>query len=317
MNYRFLYFIFIGLLLYHFSAGQLSWQMADADFGTLPTGFHVYKTSDSLDGRPFLAYYAIADLKNKKLFFSTDTTLQRRLSPGEFYQKNNYPLLVVNGSFFSFNTNQNLNLVIKKGKLLSYNIHNLAAKGKDTLTYRHPWNGAFGINKNRMADVAWVFTDSSNRWAYASQEPVKPIHDSIATIHLNQYKGLPVKKWKMKTAIAGGPVLLQNGQINISNDTELKFSGIAKYDLHPRTVIGYTKDHKIIVLVVEGRHKNIADGASLIQCAEIMKSLGCVEALNLDGGGSSCMLINGKETIWPSDKGIQRKVPAVFLIETR
>lgn len=317
MNTRFLYFVFIGICMSQFAAGQISWQIADTDFGLLPAGFHVYKTADSLDGRPFLAYYAIADLKNKKLVFSTDTSMGRRLSPREYYQKNNNPLLVVNAGFFSFNTNQNLNLVIKDGKLLSYNIHNLAAKGKDTLTFRHPWNGALGINNHREADIAWVFTDSGYRWAYASQQPVKPLHDSMAVIHVKQYKGYDIKKWKMKTAVAGGPVLLQNGQILISNDEELKFSGKAKYDFHPRTIIGYTYDHKIIVLLVEGRHKGIADGASLIQCAQIMKDLGCAEALNLDGGGSSCMLIKGKETIWPSDKGLQRKVPAVFLIEAR
>jgi len=48
--------------------------------------------------------------------------------------------------------------------------------------------------------------------------------------------------------------------------------------------------------------------------AQIMLSLGCYEALNLDGGGSSCLLINGKETIRPSDKMGQRPVPAVFLV---
>jgi exopolysaccharide biosynthesis protein len=39
--------------------------------------------------------------------------------------------------------------------------------------------------------------------------------------------------------------------------------------------------------------------------------------LNLDGGGSSCMLINGKETIKPSDPTGQRAVPAVFLIKNK
>ena len=43
--------------------------------------------------------------------------------------------------------------------------------------------------------------------------------------------------------------------------------------------------------------------------------VGCVEALNLDGGGSSCMLINGKETIKPSDAAGERAVPAVFIIK--
>jgi len=39
--------------------------------------------------------------------------------------------------------------------------------------------------------------------------------------------------------------------------------------------------------------------------------------LNLDGGGSSCMLVNGKETIKPSDKEGQRAAPAVFIIKKR
>jgi exopolysaccharide biosynthesis protein len=48
-----------------------------------------------------------------------------------------------------------------------------------------------------------------------------------------------------------------------------------------------------------------------------MLDLGCVEAMNLDGGGSSCMLVNGKETIKPSDKEGQRPVPAVLAIQRR
>jgi exopolysaccharide biosynthesis protein len=51
--------------------------------------------------------------------------------------------------------------------------------------------------------------------------------------------------------------------------------------------------------------------------ADILVGLGCVEALNLDGGGSSCMLVNGMETIRPSDKEGQRKVPAVLIIRHR
>jgi exopolysaccharide biosynthesis protein len=120
----------------------------------------------------------------------------------------------------------------------------------------------------------------------------------------------------MKTAIGGGPVLLQTGEINISNNEERKFAGKAINNPEPRTAIGYTKDHKLIILVCEGRSANAA-GLSLIQLAKIFKDLGCVEALNLDGGGSSCMLVNGKETNTPSSKGVQRPVPSVFLIEKK
>ena len=94
------------------------------------------------------------------------------------------------------------------------------------------------------------------------------------------------KKWKMQTAIGGGPVLLQNGKIEIFNIEELKFSGKAINDKHPRTAIGYTDDGRLLILVIQGRFPGIAEGVSLIQEANILKELGCKEAMNLDGGGS-------------------------------
>ena len=56
-------------------------------------------------------------------------------------------------------------------------------------------------------------------------------------------------------------------------------------------------------------------GTTLTETAKIFIDLGAVEAINLDGGGSSCLLINGKETIKPSDPTGQRPVPAVFFVK--
>jgi exopolysaccharide biosynthesis protein len=135
-------------------------------------------------------------------------------------------------------------------------------------------------------------------------------------------EGYPIQKgidWrkKIQTAVGGGPVLLQKGKIFITNEEEMMFRGNAINDKHPRTAMGYTKDNKLIILVVQGRTPGIAAGATLIQEAQILKDLGCWEALNLDGGGSSCMLVNGKETIRPSDITGQRPVPAVFMIKEK
>lgn len=302
----------LHLFIAAWAYGQLHWQNVDTAFGPLPPGFHVYYSNDSLDGEPFKAYYAIADLTSRHLQFDTDTSLGRRLSPTQFYQRNHQPLLVVNSTFFSFASNQNLNLVIKNGKMLGYNIHALAGKGRDTLTYRHAFNGAIGISKKGRADIAWIYSDSNRRFALASQRVIPFWKDSFA-----QIKHLPegLKKWKMKTAVAGGPVLLQNGLPAISNNEEQKFAGKAIADKHPRTLMGNTAHRQLIVMVIEGRRKGIAAGATLTQAAKLLQELGCVEALNLDGGGSSCMLINGKHTIYPSDKGEERRVPAVFIIK--
>ncbi len=78
----------------------------------------------------------------------------------------------------------------------------------------------------------------------------------------------------------------------------------------------YTKEGKLVILVVEGRNPGLAEGVTLREEAQLLKDIGCWEALNLDGGGSSCMLVNGIQTIKPSDKEGQRPVPAVFIVKT-
>ncbi|HNU89384.1 MAG TPA: phosphodiester glycosidase family protein, partial [Ferruginibacter sp.] len=183
--------------------------------------------------------------------------------------------------------------------------------------YRHPLASAIGISKKRKADVAWTYSDSSLTQPYVFQHPSKPAKDSLNYFNQAAVKQLThqdLKKWKMKTAVGGGPVIVQNGVVKVTNEEELKFAGKAINDKHPRTCMGYTKDGYLIIMVIQGRFPGLAEGATLEQEAKLLIELGCTEALNLDGGGSSCMLVNGKETIKPSDKGGQRPVPAVFII---
>lgn len=297
---------------------QVKWNNVDSLFQPLPPSIHVYYTNDSLDGKPNIAYYVSAELKDKKLNFTVDTTLERRLTPAQYFERNNHPLITVNCTFFEFNHSKNLNTVIKDGKLVGYNIHSLPGKGKDTLTYRHPFTGAIGIDKNRHADVAWLYTDSSYNLPFAYQTTVSSFKDSAQYINYSIAKEKGTSSiWNMQTAVGGGPVLLQDGEVKISNEQELKFSGKnGLTDKHPRTCMGYTKDGKLIIMVIQGRFPNKADGATLEQEARLLKQVGCWEALNLDGGGSSCLLVNGKETITPSDKqGQERPVPCVFIIQ--
>lgn len=314
-RYRFTKSFFIASLFSLQAVAQQKWINVDSAFQPLPDNFHVYKTTDNLDGKPFIAYYAEAKLEDRHLIFNADTTKDRRITPLRFYEKNDQPLLVVNCTFFSFETNRSLNVVIKEGNMVAFNNHTIPMRGKDTFQYRHPLGSAIGISKKRKADVAWLYSDSSVKRPFSFQEPKNFIKDSSLTISGGQF--LVKKKWKMKTAVGGGPVLLQNGEIKISNNEELKFAGKAIEDKHPRTCMGYTADGRLIIMVIEGRHPGIAEGATLTQEAQLLKDLGCLEALNLDGGGSSCMLINGKETITPSEKGVERPVPAVFIVSKR
>jgi hypothetical protein len=326
---RSFFVLFLFLLYFHHANSQVRWTLVDSLYQPLPAGVHVYRTDDPVDGKPNKAYYVSAVLSDRSLLFLADTTYNRRLTPLGFYEKNQQPLLVVNTSFFSFSTHQNLNLVINNGKTLAYHVHSIAGKGSDTLTWRHPMGSAIGIYKNRTADVSWQFTDSTARFPQAVQRSTRPFRDSVsvhteksffaaAIAHQDQARmPLASSPWKVQTAVGGGPVLLQDGKISIANNEELKFAGKAINDKHPRTAMGYTANGELIVLVVEGRFPGKAEGLTLTQTALLLQQIGCVEALNLDGGGSSCMLINGKETIRPSDKEGQRAVPGVFMIKSQ
>src|SRR5688572_2928575 len=124
---------------------QLRWINVDSLYQPLPSSVHVFKTTDSLDGKPNIAYYVIADLKDKKLLFDADTTLNRRFTPTQFYQKNHQPLVVVNTTFFSFQTNQNLNVVIKNAKVISHNLKTVQKKYTDTTINVPIYRSAIGL----------------------------------------------------------------------------------------------------------------------------------------------------------------------------
>src|SRR5437773_3732696 len=72
---------------------QLRWKNVDSLYRPLPSSVHVYFTDQPIDTGAFRAYYLIADLKDKKLEFTDDTTLNRRLTPSKFYEGNGKPLV--------------------------------------------------------------------------------------------------------------------------------------------------------------------------------------------------------------------------------
>lgn len=295
---------------------QLRWHKVDTSFGALPPSVHVYRSPDSLNGLPFVAYYVTARLKDKKLIFTTQTVQGDRFTPTQYYELEQQPLVVVNSTFFSPTTGEDWNLVVHNGRLVARNLMSLRGTGPDSVLYYYPTRGAIGIDRRRRADVAWTFTDTSRRWPYAFEEMpvIAKGKDSIPSIY--DLEDISWKWWKMRTAVGGGPVLIHDGKIRITNREEQLFPD-SDGDHQPRTAMGYTRDGLLIVLAIQGRTPGKAAGATLQEEARILLGLGCYEALNLDGGGSSCLLVNGKETIRPSASGGERPVPTVFLIKRK
>jgi hypothetical protein len=101
----------------------------------------------------------------------------------------------------------------------------------------------------------------------------------------------------VKTAIAGGPALIRNGnpfsQMTPPPEATRNYTEASKYQRHPRSAIGWSATHFYFV-VVDGRQPGLSMGMKLAELAHYMAGLGCTEAMNLDGGKSSQLWVNGQ-----------------------
>jgi len=121
--------------------------------------------------------------------------------------------------------------------------------------------------------------------------------------------------------IGGGPRLLKKGRIYVSKYEE-KFRPDIARGRAARTAVGITRAGELLLVTVDGRpsnnrkEKSHSLGMSLKELAFLLSSLGAVEALNLDGGSSSTMII-GREVVNRPASGGQRSVSNAILLKPR
>ena len=107
-------------------------------------------------------------------------------------------------------------------------------------------------------------------------------------------------EWKnVKHIISGGPYLVRNSEVFVDM-TAQKLGAIG--GRNPRSAIGYTADNNLILVAVDGREGS-SIGMTLMELASFMQSIGCTNAMNLDGGGSTVMYVNGQVVNKPQMKG--------------
>ncbi len=120
------------------------------------------------------------------------------------------------------------------------------------------------------------------------------------------------KDWDAVTEfVSGGPSLMRNGSIFINTAAEQTGESFSTLR-HPRTAVGARKDGRVVLAVLDGRQA-LSRGASLTETAQAMKDLGCVEAVNMDGGGSSTLWARGLIINSPSD-GAARSITNSLLV---
>lgn len=113
-------------------------------------------------------------------------------------------------------------------------------------------------------------------------------------------------------AIGGGPWLVRDGSKSIDWQAE-GFASSHALGRHPRTAVGHTAGGDMLLVVVEGRSAT-SSGMTLDELADLMLSLGAYNALNLDGGGSTQMMVRQMPVSAPSDGAERPTANAIVLL---
>jgi hypothetical protein len=116
-----------------------------------------------------------------------------------------------------------------------------------------------------------------------------------------------------EAAIGGRPLLVTGGKTEAS--LVPRKSDASHSARHPRTAVGFN-DQYFFLVEVDGRQKNLSLGMTFAELATFMRQLGCTEALNLDGGGSSTFWLGGRVMNSPSDKHERSVANALIILLT-
>lgn len=290
------------------TALSVAWTEISSDY-QMPSGVKLYKASSSVTGRNVNMWYAIADMSQVELRTSLAGALT---TPTAWVSaSSDEEIITVNGGYFG-SPNTSYSHITDRGTRKAKNI------GALTRTYSYNvTRGAFGVDESGKPEIYWIYDESSSTSAYETPLPV--VDGGAVLSHTDNY---PSKKimWKPYSAVGGAPVLLRDGRIRFDflktpgekyfSNHELLQSDIFADGLRaPRTAMGFTAEGKIILFVCDGRDSGGSKGLTLDEMTRILMGLGCTDALNLDGGGSTAMVAgnDGKLLNVPSD-GQQRKV---------
>jgi hypothetical protein len=255
---------------------------------------------------PIYAWYAVIDIRDTQLQAKAVKTSSASGEKVSSFAQSQKAYVAVNGGFFGGSPVQSYSLVISDGVLAAKQI---ASVTRATGTYPI-MRANFGVMQDRSLQTAWIYHwGDTVGGVYKYSTPLANTQ-TAPVLPPTMQSGTP---WKnVINAIGGGPNLVSNGVVNITYDEEVMFgSGVGSTNGDPRTSIGSTSDGKIILFVVDGRGASI--GMSLPQVASTMIALGCNNAINLDGGGSSTFYSGGAVYNTPSD-GSERLVGSSFMI---
>ncbi len=168
----------------------------------------------------------------------------------------------------------------------------LTGKPSGILKISHHW---YGTPVKPRGAIGWSFGGQRvliDRVLTNCQLKDCPDNDAIEVIPASNPPYTTSEEWKELEHIVGGtPVLIKNGNV-IEDFSPEKTIVSFLINRHPRTAVGIKENGEWVFVVVDGRIYGFL-GMTMKELAALMLELDCVEALNLDGGGSSTMVIEG------------------------
>jgi hypothetical protein len=139
---------------------------------------------------------------------------------------------------------------------------------------------------------------------------------SIRT-HFRTLLGTRPDQWVQAQDIVGGAgLIMHNGQPVTDWSAEQLRAGFDT-ERHPRTMIGTTRGSAVWLVTVDGRNPSVSLGMTFAELTNLARKLNLVHALNLDGGGSTTMVVKGKVVNHPSDAAGPRRVSDALLVMHR
>ncbi len=290
-----------------------------------PKGVSVTSFDETLqDSKLCHGYVATINFsKNPNLRFNCRNSSKKKKTSGFFADlpaEKGVACLAVNGGYFAGATS--VSLVASDGtfKVAAFRAFNWP-NDENAVTTIYPVRSAIGQMPDGHFEIQWTYcTDVAHRTHTAFPSPLDN-NEKTQTFMSEPPKADYCEgsfTWTPQEAIGGGPRLVKDGQ-DVSTDSYwgecLDAGGTAAFSRANRTAAGITADGQLILLVADGRGKNGSAGYTLAELSTKLISLGCVSALNLDGGGSSCMVGQAGQVLnAPSDASGERSVASAIVI---
>ena len=272
----------------------MNWTEFDLD---MPQGIVIMKGENKK--LPLKAWVAKINLNSPdirvRVLSSSDK--DRMNTPMEILNQSN-ARIVINGGYFRSGTDpaQHVGLLKTSGVLEEPASHSIFRDSERYFVTR----GAFGISNDGLPDIAWSSTKNDSIFEWALPQKNRPGNPS-------KYLDFKLSShWDMRDAIHAGPILVHSNKINITVEEEVFFNTPVA-GIQPRSAIGYSKEGYLIMMVVDGRQAD-SRGVYLEELAIMMMEFNCDEAINLDGGGSSCIVADNRLLNRPVGRNNQREI---------